>query len=87
MVRSVFSHVSPCYLCVLQVNVTCSGETYLEPYYQCDQIDVCVYIDHNQFRLNLIYVQSHGKMYGDGLFKSGMKQRLLHIIFTLTNGT
>lgn len=48
---------------------------------------MCVYIDRNQFKLYLIYVQSHRKTHSDGLFQSGMRQRLLHIIFTLTNGT
>lgn len=86
MLRSVFSHVRLVIYVFYRLMWHTTGKHILNPTISVTRL-MFVYIDHNQFKLYLIYVQSHRKTHSDGLFQSGMRQRLLHIIFTLTNGT
>lgn len=86
MLRSVFSHVRLVIYVFCRLMWHTTGKHILNPTISVTRL-MCVYIDRNQFKLYLISVQSHRKTHSDGLFQSGMRQRLLHIIFTLTNGT
>lgn len=83
MLRSVFSHVRLVIYVFYRLMWHTTGKHILNPTISVTRL-MCVYIDRNQFKLYLIYVQSHRKTHSDGLFQSGMRQRLLHIIFTLT---